>query len=76
MPTITRQHDWAITMYLDDHATPHFHVRKRDGREALVVIETLETLTGTLKPHEMKDALVWASENKAVLAAKWKEFNP
>lgn len=76
MPIIHRLPSCTITMYPADHAPPHFHVRMRDGREALVVIETLTVLSGSIRPRELAEALGWAGSNKALLAAKWKELNP
>ncbi|GIX38022.1 MAG: hypothetical protein KatS3mg127_1261 [Silanimonas sp.] len=76
MPTIQRFANSTVTMYAADHLPPHFHVRVRDGREALVVIATLEVLSSSLKARELAEALEWARSNQGVLAAKWKELNP
>jgi hypothetical protein len=76
MPTITRLSSAAITLYVSDHLPPHFHVRMTDGREALVVIDTLTILSGSLKPRELAPALEWAAANKQTLIAKWQELNP
>jgi len=67
---------WVVTMYPADHQPPHFHVRMRDGREALIVIATLAPLTSSLKPRELADALAWAEGNRELLNAKWRELNP
>lgn len=63
-------------MYAMDHLPPHFHVRTRDGREALVNIETLAVLSGSIGGRELVEALEWARRNKATLTAKWQELNP
>lgn len=76
MPTIIRLQNCSITMYAGDHMPAHFHVRMRDGREALIVIEFLTVLSGSIKPRELAEALAWARQNAAALAAKWKELNP
>lgn len=76
MPTLARFSQSTITMYAGDHLPPHFHVRMSDGREALVAIATLEVLRGTIAKRELSEALAWAKENQAALAAKWKELNP
>jgi len=76
VPTLMRLPNSTVTMYAADHQPPHFHVRMRDGREALVVIATLSTLTSSLKPRELTEALVWAEENIDTLIAKWQELNP
>lgn len=76
MSTIIRFASSVITMYAADHLPPHFHVRTKDGREALIVIETLAVLSGSLNRRELTAALEWAAANKAALVAKWQELNP
>lgn len=76
MPTISRLQNCTITMYAADHQPPHFHVRMRDGREALIVIDTLSVLSGSIKPRELAEALAWAGANIPTLIAKWQELNP
>ena len=60
-------------MYFADHNPPHFHVLGRDGA-AQVRIDTLEiiNISGKL---DLREALEWAAENKAMLEMKWKEFS-
>lgn len=76
MPTLIRLAGSVITMYAADHQPPHFHVRIRDGREALVVIDDLSTITSSLKPRELLEAIEWAKQHTHVLVAKWQELNP
>lgn len=76
MPTIKRLQTCSITMYAADHQPPHFHVRMRDGREALIVIATLEVLSSSLKDRELIEPLGWAVANLTILTAKWQELNP
>jgi len=52
------------------------HVRTKDGREALIVIETLAVLSGHLSRRELSAALEWAAANKAALVTRWQELNP
>ncbi|NLI79851.1 MAG: DUF4160 domain-containing protein [Candidatus Riflebacteria bacterium] len=61
-------------MYTDDHAPPHFHIALRDGRKVSVDLETLTITEGKVKPREVKAALDWAREHKALLWEKWKEY--
>ena len=49
MPEIGRFLGMVVTMYFQDHPPPHFHVRYGDHR-AIVAINTLEILAGTLPP--------------------------
>lgn len=76
MPTLARLPDCTITMYAADHLPPHFHVRYKDGREALIEIASLAVLKGPLAPRELAGALAWANAHASVLHAKWKELNP
>ncbi|RAQ38769.1 transcriptional regulator, partial [Arthrospira sp. O9.13F] len=45
MPEISRFFGMVITMYYNDHAPPHFHVRYGQ-QKALITIETLTLLEG------------------------------
>jgi hypothetical protein len=76
MPTIIRLSNCVVTMYAADHLPPHFHIRWSDGREALVEIETMAVLSGTISRRELAPALKWASANKSVLDTKWRTLNP
>lgn len=76
MPTITRLDTCTINLYAGDHLPPHFHVRMNDGREALVSIEPLEVLRGSISKRELGPAIAWADANKPALLAAWKELNP
>lgn len=76
MPTIQRLATCIIAMYAGDHLPPHFHVRMNDGREALVSIDPLAVLRGSIARRELEPALQWAASNQTALAAKWKELNP
>lgn len=76
MPTLARLSGCAITLYAGDHLPPHFHVRTKDSKEALIVIHTLAVLSGALAQRELTEALAWAQGNRAVLLQKWQELNP
>ena len=60
-------------MYFGDHNPPHFHVLGREGA-AQVRIDTLEImqLSGKL---DMREALDWAAQNRALLEATWAELS-
>lgn len=60
-------------MYFNDHSPPHFHVLGRDGA-AQVDIDTLEVMAASGKV-DLREALDWAADNRAVLRAKWQEFS-
>jgi len=74
MPTIKRFTNFTITMYFDDHGIPHFHILSKNGNVS-VAIDTMEVLAGSIPSSILKEAQAWASENKSLLHAKWKEFS-
>jgi len=76
MPLIQRFLNCAIYINTRDHNPPHFHVRMSDGREVWVDIMTLEILTHGVSRRELKDALEWAENNRELLMARFKEYNP
>jgi hypothetical protein len=76
MPTLTHLNTCKIAMFAADHNPPHFHIMAKDGSKALVAISTLKVIRGKASAAATKEALAWASENTALLAAKWKELNP
>ena len=60
-------------MFFADHPPPHFHVLGRDGA-AQVRIDTLEIIASSGR-IDLREALDWAAENKALLEAKWRELS-
>jgi inward rectifier potassium channel len=50
MPEICCFFGIVVQMFYDDHAPPHFHVRY-SGQRALIAIETLAILKGSLSPR-------------------------
>ncbi|MEI9851888.1 MAG: DUF4160 domain-containing protein [Sphingomonas sp.] len=60
-------------MFFADHPPPHFHVLGREGA-AQVTIESLEVIAMSGR-IDLREALEWATENKALLEAKWMEFS-
>lgn len=75
MPTLVRLAKSTVALYPSDHLPPHFHVRMNDGREALIVINNLTVLSGSIKTYELAKALVWAQSNRTALVQKWQELN-
>jgi hypothetical protein len=63
-----------ILMYADDHVPAHIHVKCPDFK-ALINIETLEVMRGTLPIDVLKDAKEWVIENRELLRVKWRELN-
>jgi hypothetical protein len=62
-----------IAMFFTDHPPPHFHVLGREGA-AQVRIDTLEVMASRGR-IDLREALAWAAENRALLEAKWAELS-
>ncbi len=73
MPRLVRFSSTEIAMFFADHPPPHFHVLGREGA-AQVTIESLEVIAMSGR-IDLREALEWATENKALLEAKWMEFS-
>jgi hypothetical protein len=73
MPRIARFSSAEIAMFFADHNPPHFHVLGREGA-AQVSIETLEVIAMSGRV-DLREALEWAAENRALLRAKWNELS-
>ncbi len=75
MPTLYRFPDCRVLMYLGDHPPPHVHVVLRDGRDAIVEIDSLAVI-GKLAVRKIRDALDWISAHKAFLLGELQRYNP
>jgi Domain of unknown function (DUF4160) len=73
MPRLIRFSSSEIAMYFADHNPPHFHILGREGA-AQVRIDTLEIIALSGKV-DVREALAWAADNRALLEAKWNEFS-
>lgn len=70
MPTISEFFGILIRMYYDDHNPPHFHAYYGE-HEAVISIETLELMEGSL-PRRAKTLVVeWAIEHRNDLLRDW-----
>ena len=70
MPTISTFYGILIQMYWNDHAPPHFHALYGEF-EALVSIQTLEVMEGTLPRRALTLVLEWAQEHRTELFEDW-----
>jgi hypothetical protein len=70
MPRISQFLGIVISMYYDDHAPPHFHVKYSEFM-AKVNIETLETAEGKLPRRVMALVLEWAALHRSELWDDW-----
>lgn len=73
MPTVMRFSACRITIYPNEHGTPHLEFA--DGDRCAVDIATLEILVGTVTPpKKAAEAMKWAAANQTLLLSKWKEI--
>ena len=67
-PVSSVHHTHHVTY--NDHPPPHFHVRYGQ-QKALISIETLSVLEGSLKPRTLGLVIEWASQHQAELMRDW-----
>jgi Domain of unknown function (DUF4160) len=70
VPEISRFFGIVVQMYYADHDPPHFHVRY-SGQKALIAIETLAVLRGSLSPRALALVTEWAALHRAELMEDW-----
>jgi hypothetical protein len=63
-----------IRVYPNDHLPPHFHAVAPDF-EALIEIETMAVLRGSLPRSVRRAVMTWAIRNRAKIAAEWTRTN-
>ena len=70
MPEIARFFGIVIRMYFLDHEPPHFHAAYGE-HEALIAIETLAVLRGSVHRRALALILEWAVLHRDELRADW-----
>ncbi len=70
MPKISEFYGIAIYMYYREHQPPHFHAIYGDD-EALVSLDSLAIIKGSLSPRAMGLVVEWASQHKRELKRAW-----
>jgi hypothetical protein len=70
MPTISRFYGILIQMYFGDHVPPHFHALYAEF-EALIDIQTLGVIRGSLPSRAMALVLEWAQLHREELRQDW-----
>ena len=75
MTTLHRARNWKIQVFGREHGIPHFHVRTPDAA-AVVAIDTLAVLSGSVDARALEEARAWATEHRAELTAEWHHLNP
>jgi hypothetical protein len=71
MPTICEFFGILIRMYYDDHNPPHFHAYYGD-HEAIIAIDTLEVIEGSLPKRAKALTVEWALEHRGELLEDWR----
>ncbi|MEK7246214.1 MAG: DUF4160 domain-containing protein [Pseudomonadota bacterium] len=70
MPELSRFFGIIVAMFYNDHPPPHFHVRY--GRQkAIVSVETLAVIEGSLSPRVLGLVAEWASLHRDELRQNW-----
>jgi hypothetical protein len=64
----------VLRVNANDHLPPHFHAVAPDF-EALIEIETMELLRGSLPGRARRAVMGWAARNRAAIAAEWNRIN-
>lgn len=59
-------------MFYNDHNPPHFHVIYQDN-EALIDINTLKIMNGSLPKRAKSLAIEWAIEHRDELLTNWQK---
>lgn len=70
MPTISQFLGILIRMYFNDHAPPHFHAIYNEY-EAVIRIEPLEVMEGSLPRRALGLVFDWAELRRAELLQDW-----
>ncbi len=70
MPEICRFYGIVIKMYFGDHPPPHFHAEYGE-HEAVLSIERLTVIGGSLPPRAMGLVNEWASLHRSELLVAW-----
>ena len=71
MPELSRFYGIIIRMYFDDHHPPHFHAFYGED-EALININTLAIISGSLPGRALGLVMEWASIHQDDLKFAWK----
>lgn len=70
MPEISRFFGIVIQMFWEDHAPPHFHALYGEF-EAVIEIEALAVIRGSLPKRALRLTLEWAAIHREELMEDW-----
>ncbi|RYB01921.1 DUF4160 domain-containing protein [Lichenibacterium ramalinae] len=65
----------AFRVYGNDHRPAHFHVVAPDFK-AMVEIDTLSLIRGTIPARDRRAVMDWAEQHRAEIIAAWNLLNP
>ncbi len=69
MPEISRFYGIIITMFINEHNPPHFHIRY-DNFRAIIEINS-ERVTGNLPPRAIRLVKDWLNLHREELLENW-----
>jgi len=72
MPEISRFYGIVIYIFYREHQPPHFHAIYGEF-EALISLENLSPLAGTLPPRALGLVMEWANLHQAELKKVWEQ---
>lgn len=75
MTTLYDDGKWKLQVFGREHGMPHFHVWTPDGA-AVVAINTLAVLAGSVDASILTEAREWARSQSAQISAEWLRLNP
>ena len=70
MPEICRFYGIVIRIFWREHGPPHFHAEYGE-HEALIGIESLDILHGSLPARARRLIMEWAAEHRRELLENW-----
>ncbi|MDP4709999.1 MAG: DUF4160 domain-containing protein [Saprospiraceae bacterium] len=73
MPTFFIIDGIKVDFYYNDHLPPHFHAISAEN-EALIEINSLETLRGYLPSKQHQKIVKWAREKQGILLEIWESM--
>jgi hypothetical protein len=72
MPEISRFFGIVITMFIDDHNPPHFHIRYGSYRAVYDLKKGI--VTGQMPANVIKKVAEWADLHKTELIENWEKL--
>jgi hypothetical protein len=75
LPSIKYFSHCRIAIYPREHGMPHFHIEFMDGGRVGVAIDTLEVISGSVRPlSKLREPMAWARDHQELLRRRWQEI--